>query len=658
MHLRVPDPVDPTKELSYIDVRYGKKDHGPTKSGKPRRIPLFGMGLSAMEAWLAILPTYAPENPLGLVFPTPKTSRSRGGYRRGKSKVPKSWIKRQKARILGKDRKFWWHALRHTFATALLCGWWKRRWSLHEVAELLGHSSTEVTEMYAHMLDSALSEAAAEVQAAFTQSKSVAAPAGVPGDSRSALEGMMRSAAIEGNMALVRALASALDASDGKPSAPPIPPAPAPNLVPAAAAPTPLQPTAAIQPTYAPRGVVRNVRRGPGRRVVPATRPSASMSAEGDAEGPRASHDPLPQQLTTDLGLGTYPGLHPGSFAPEVGTGSTLSVTEGTLGVHSAAATSRSKRTPPPLACPPPSAVEALSNPIVGVSTAVTPGTPDGLQASRPLVVDARSGVAGLAVKTGVLGVPRVHPGYSLEAPHPTPTTTASADGLHTEGLPGNYSKDECTLSTPSVCSSEGKVDPLRIHFMEKTESFREIDSIYGTESRWFESSRARKQNQGVGEFSTANAGSTLDPREVEMEVDIAASEGTSVPSGDGQAAESSPSRQEQAPQAHEASVDGSVREASESDVEPSAHGSSDAGGSLVARAQMLMRFAAAGRQDARRVAEDLAMGVLMSASHKRLHETARRVLDDAEHTIPRGLELAVRVIGPEPKPRKKRATR
>ena len=44
---------------------------GPTKSGKPRRVPIFGMALEAAEAWILQLKSFAPENPLGLVFPLP-----------------------------------------------------------------------------------------------------------------------------------------------------------------------------------------------------------------------------------------------------------------------------------------------------------------------------------------------------------------------------------------------------------------------------------------------------------------------------------------------------------------------------------------------------------------------------------------------------------
>lgn len=77
-----------------------------------------------------------------------------------------------------------------------------------------------------------------------------------------------------------------------------------------------------------------------------------------------------------------------------------------------------------------------------------------------------------------------------------------------------------------------------------------------------------------------------------------------------------------------------------------------------VVRAQRLLRFVAAGRQDARRVAEDLVMGLLLSPSDGRHHPAARLVLNDPELTIPRALELALRLIGPPPRGKKSKPTK
>ena len=137
-------------------------------------MPLFGLGLEAMKKWLEVLPTYAPLNPLGLVFPMPEIKSvdgkrgSKGGARRQRGKFPRAWRVARKA--LPVERPFWRHLLRHTCATALLCGWWARKWSLAEVGKLRGHSSVRTTEMYAHLLDSTLGDLAAETDKAWSAS--------------------------------------------------------------------------------------------------------------------------------------------------------------------------------------------------------------------------------------------------------------------------------------------------------------------------------------------------------------------------------------------------------------------------------------------------------------------------------------------------------
>ncbi len=156
-------------EGPWVHVRFGSKGR-PPKNGRPRKVPLFGMALEAAREWLKILPSYAPHNPEGLMFPTPvreKQAKSggrgyEGGARRQVGKTPPAW--RTVKDALG-SRKVWWHLLRHTCATSLLCGWWGRRWSLEEVSKMLGHSSVKVTERYAHLLDSELAGIAAESHA-------------------------------------------------------------------------------------------------------------------------------------------------------------------------------------------------------------------------------------------------------------------------------------------------------------------------------------------------------------------------------------------------------------------------------------------------------------------------------------------------------------
>lgn len=117
------------------------------KTGKVRRIPLFGVALEAAQE--AVL-----RRKRGCVwaFPSPRTNEQRF-----KSSQPSAWPEwRDRAGIEGR-----WYDLRHTCATSLLAGWWGRQWSLPEIAQLLGHTSVKTTERYAHRLNETLKSAAA-----------------------------------------------------------------------------------------------------------------------------------------------------------------------------------------------------------------------------------------------------------------------------------------------------------------------------------------------------------------------------------------------------------------------------------------------------------------------------------------------------------------
>jgi integrase len=138
------------------------KNAGPTKGGKPRHVPLFGLAKEALVRWLEILPSRP--NRFGLVWPSPR------GYRR-QPHAPRDWEDwLKKAEIVAEQRHdqmpVRWHDLRHTCAASLVSGWWGRLWRLEEIQGLLGHSDISVTQRYAHLADDALKKAAQETDQA------------------------------------------------------------------------------------------------------------------------------------------------------------------------------------------------------------------------------------------------------------------------------------------------------------------------------------------------------------------------------------------------------------------------------------------------------------------------------------------------------------
>jgi len=137
-------------------VRWGSKGKAP-KNGRARRVPLFGDALVAAREWLRVLPSYARRNPEGLVFPTPRGARRQKG-KFGTVKLPFHAM----LVAAGITKPFRWHDLRHTCVTSLVCGWWGRVWNLIEVRDMCGHSSTKITERYAHLAETVLKRAARE----------------------------------------------------------------------------------------------------------------------------------------------------------------------------------------------------------------------------------------------------------------------------------------------------------------------------------------------------------------------------------------------------------------------------------------------------------------------------------------------------------------
>lgn len=148
-------------------VRYGGRGHKPTKGGRPRVVPLFGMARQAIERQRA-----RQAGPL--VWPAelggPRVvARMLGrvmvlGTNRPKVYIDRYGILCAHAGLLDTepDRPLVWHSLRHTCASLLVSGAWGRAWSLREVQELLGHTKASTTERYAHLSGTLVQRAAAE----------------------------------------------------------------------------------------------------------------------------------------------------------------------------------------------------------------------------------------------------------------------------------------------------------------------------------------------------------------------------------------------------------------------------------------------------------------------------------------------------------------
>lgn len=167
-HLELPDLVVDGPE-PHVHVRIAGRRKGkplPPKSGKTRKVPLFGDGLAAAREWLALLPEYAPHNPESLVFPTSSGKLRQQGKPFGRSGTLRAYY--QVAGI--KLRPYLhFHALRHTFASNLVSGALKRRWTMQEVQVLMGHSSIMVTQRYAHLGEDAIAIAVRETTEAIAQ---------------------------------------------------------------------------------------------------------------------------------------------------------------------------------------------------------------------------------------------------------------------------------------------------------------------------------------------------------------------------------------------------------------------------------------------------------------------------------------------------------
>jgi len=128
--------------LNWSDVNFGANtilvrdsDVYRVKGGKSRIVPLNSTAIEILSH---------KRKDEGLIF------KGKLGNRANPNFVSKKF--RLVIRSLGLDRKLHFHSLRHTFASLLVMN----GTSLYQVQKLLGHSSSRVTEIYAHLQNSEL----------------------------------------------------------------------------------------------------------------------------------------------------------------------------------------------------------------------------------------------------------------------------------------------------------------------------------------------------------------------------------------------------------------------------------------------------------------------------------------------------------------------
>ncbi len=143
--------------LRWGDVRLGAQPQltvrhsyrGPTKTGRIRHVPLLEPALEGLRRWQHLRPGVAH----ALVFP----AHGGGCHARG---FDAGWPRLVRLAEFGRRVRF--HDLRHTFASHLVMGSWGHPWRLEEVRQMLGHSTIQLTERYAHLAPDSLHKLAAK----------------------------------------------------------------------------------------------------------------------------------------------------------------------------------------------------------------------------------------------------------------------------------------------------------------------------------------------------------------------------------------------------------------------------------------------------------------------------------------------------------------
>lgn len=177
-HLEIPDFVtegdDPHVLVRIAGRRKKTGEKLPPKSGKRRKVPLFGDALIAAREWMAQLSTYAPHNPENLVFPTRSGTIRQQGKPFGRSSTVRAYYATAGIKL---RPYLHWHAQRHTFASNLVSGAYGRKWPLPEIQKVMGHSSVTITERYAHLGEDVIAAAVRETIQAAAAAEVIEVPA-------------------------------------------------------------------------------------------------------------------------------------------------------------------------------------------------------------------------------------------------------------------------------------------------------------------------------------------------------------------------------------------------------------------------------------------------------------------------------------------------
>lgn len=145
--------------LRWADVDIGRGTltvrrsfHGPTKSGKPRNVPMPDELVQALLAWKP----RCPVTPEGVVCPLSQSRSARANAQWCATNHPPSPIRFYKAASIAVPAAPW-HCLRHTYASTFV----QSGGSILTLQKLLGHGDIKTTMVYAHLDDAFI---AAEVK--------------------------------------------------------------------------------------------------------------------------------------------------------------------------------------------------------------------------------------------------------------------------------------------------------------------------------------------------------------------------------------------------------------------------------------------------------------------------------------------------------------